>query len=663
VSAQPPGPERKRRLSARALSALVAVLTLLAPGAAGAQTGRNGDGGSMVLVYQTPWVGPSGDFNLRLRVERPAGPSNLELDATVYPSLTSRSEFAVTLRDQITAPPLFPTQMYPLGNLVPDGAGDVTLPLRFSDRLGLGRDDGVFPLRVDLRERGTGRLLDRFTTHVVYLPTPHTGPKLGVSFVLPLHAPPGLPADGSRQLHGVDGLVGLPTALDALRDTPVSLAPTPETLATLAASPEERAANLLQGLQQRVPAVTVLSGTYVPASLPALVAAGLQRDAETQVDRGAATISDVLDVRPDSRTWLARDPVDESSLNRLAARGVDRVVLPETGLRPLTGQKLTLTEPFLLRAGPRQMQAVVADTGLSAHFDNTVDPVLAANHLLADLAVVYLDRPGADRRAMVAVAPRGWRADRRFVDTTVAGLNQHPILDTISLDGIFSAVQPARGDDGRSLVRTLAPSPSGGLAEVAPDLRAARRRLDALASVLGPTASAHTALEERLLLAESSELRTTRARQSYVDAVLRGVDSQVRAIRMPTGRSITLTARKGEIPVTFQNLTGVPAKVVVKVESDKLFFPRGNIHALDLARRNTTERFSVELRTSGAFPLGIRLESPDGNLVIDETRLTVRSTAASRVSLGVSLGAALFLVIWWGRHALRGRRARRLVPA
>jgi hypothetical protein len=261
------------------------------------------------------------------------------------------------------------------------------------------------------------------------------------------------------------------------------------------------------------------------------------------------------------------------------------------------------------------------------------------------------------------MAPRSWRADRRFVETAVAGLSQNPILDTMSLDGIFSAVQPARTEDRRILVRALAPPPPGGLIDVAPELRAARRRLDALGSVLGPTASARLILEERLLLAQSSELRTTRARKPYVDAVLEGIDSQVRAIRMPTGRSITLTARKGEIPVTFQNRTGVPAKVVVKVESDKLVFPHGNTQALDLARRNTTERFSVELRTSGAFPLRIRLESPDGNLLIDETRLTVRSTAASRVSLGVSLGAILFLVIWWGRHALRGRRARRLVPA
>ena len=645
------------------LALLMVVVALLAPVPAAGQTAEGDSQASMALTYQTPWVGPTGDFTLRLRIDRPSGPSNLEVVATTYPALTSRSEFAVTVKDQTTAPALLPPQPFPLGNLAPDAAGDVTVPLRFAERLSLGRDDGVFPLRVDLRERGTGRLLDRFTTHVVYLPSQHNGAKLGVSLVLPLHAPPGLPAEGARQLRGVEGLTGLPGALDALRDTPVSFAPTPETLATLAASPDERAVALLRSLQVRVPAVTVLQGTYVPANLPALRAAGLAKDADTQVARGGATIADVLKVRPDNRTWLARDPLDDSSLNALAARGVERVVVPDSGLRPVTGQKLTPTEPFLLRAGPRQLQAAVADTGLASHFDNAVDPVVAANHLLADLAVVYLDRPGADRRAMVAAAPRQWRADRQFVDAAVAGLSQHPILDAISLDGLFSAVQPVRGGDGRPLVRTLAPPPPAGLTDVIPELRTARRRLDALGSVLGPTADASTALEERLLLAQSSELRTTRARRPYVDAVLKGVESQARAIRMPIGRSITLTARKGEIPVTFQNRTGVPARVVVKVESDKLFFPRGNTEALDLARRNTTERFPVELRTSGAFPLRIRLESPDGNLLIDETRMTVRSTAASRVSLGVSLGAALFLAIWWGRHALRGRRARRLVPA
>ena len=92
-------------------------------------------------------------------------------------------------------------------------------------------------------------------------------------------------------------------------------------------------------------------------------------------------------------------------------------------------------------------------------------------------------------------------------------------------------------------------------------------------------------------------------------------------------------------------------------------FPGGGSRPLDLSRRNTTERFEVVARTSGAFPLRITLHSPDGNLLIGQARLTVRSTAASSVSVFVSVGAVFFLIVWWGRHVVRGRRAARLVPA
>nr|MDQ6910817.1 DUF6049 family protein [Actinomycetota bacterium] len=272
-----------------------------------------------------------------------------------------------------------------------------------------------------------------------------------------------------------------------------------------------------------------------------------------------------------------------------------------------------------------------------------------------DLAVLYLDRPGGDRRGIVALAPRSWKATRPFLETVVSGLAQSPILEGISLDQLFTTVPQAKTNGGAPLVRTLASTPSPGLAEVAPDLRAARKRLDGLASTLGPAAPMSGQLDNRLLATESSELRSARQRQPLVDSVQQAIDSQLSQIEMPQGRSVTLTAQRGEIPVTFQNRTGFPAKVVVQVQSDKLAFPRGSTQAIELVRRNTTQSFTVESRTSGAFPMRITLESPDGNLVIGRTRMTVRSTAASGVSLIVSLGAALFLAIWWGRHAWRGR--------
>ena len=650
----------KRLRAPLALAGVLAGLVgLLAP--VGAQPVSSGSG-SMTLLSQSPWVGAGADFAMRLRIRRPDGPSNLEVAATVYPAVATRSEFAETLRDRATKAPLAPVQVFPLNTLEPNPSGDVSVVLRLQDRVSLGRDDGVFPLRVDLRERGSGRTLHHFTTHIVHLPNEHGGARLGLSLVLPVHAAPSVEANGERRTSAVDRLTALNAALDAAHNVPVALAPTPETLLVLAPSADEPAATALRSLQQRAATSELLNQTFVPTNLPGLVAAGLEQDATTQVTWGPAAAAGVLGVSTDGRPWMSEGPLDDRTLGMLGARGVERLVAVDHNLEPIAGHNLTVTHPFQLRAGSRMVQTVAADPGLAAHFDNSVPPALGASRLLADLAVIYLDQPGADRRGVVAVAPRTWRADRSFVETLSAGLAAHPVLDAITLDTLFTSVAPLRGAGGRALVRRLARPASDGLADSAAQLRAARRRLDALASVLGATTPAQVDIERRLLLAESREVRTARQRAPYVNAVLAGIDELRRDIRMPENRSITLTDRRAEIPVTFQNRTGVPAKVVVKVESDKLDFPRGTSHTLELSRRNTTERFSVVSRTSGAFPLRITLESPDGYLVIGQTRLTVRSTAASSVSLVVSLGAALFLAVWWGRHALRGRRARKLVP-
>ena len=181
--------------------------------------------------------------------------------------------------------------------------------------------------------------------------------------------------------------------------------------------------------------------------------------------------------------------------------------------------------------------------------------------------------------------------------------------------------------------------------------------------MLGPTNALSGSLDERLLVAQSADLRSAQQRDLYLQGVQATIDAQLDAVDMPEGRSITLTSREGEIPVTFQNHTGHPLKVVVKLQSDKLEFPGGTTRVLDLTRLNTTERFPVVARTSGTFPIRIVLESPDGKLTIGRARMTVRSTATSGLGVVISTGAVLFLALWWGRHTVKGRRARRLIEA
>lgn len=125
---------------------------------------------------------------------------------------------------------------------------------------------------------------------------------------------------------------------------------------------------------------------------------------------------------------------------------------------------------------------------------------------------------------------------------------------------------------------------------------------------------------------------------------------------------MTLTARTGTVPITITKTSDVPLTVSVRLESPKLEFPDGAVVRRTL--EDETTRLDVRVRTlaSGAFPLDVELRSPDGSLLVAETRYTVQSTAVSGVGLVLSVGAGLFLAAWWGAHWRRTRRSRRLIP-
>ncbi len=658
-----------RRLGAVAV--LVLVVAGLAGPAAGAQTTTVPGRGRMTFVAQSPWVASGGDFLVRVHVDRPTGASNLEFAMTVFPAVATRSEFGETLAGRMGDTALVTLQPVALATLRPETNGDVILDIPIRDpalprdpaRVLLPPRDGVYPVRVELRDRLAGSVVDRFVTHLLHTPEVHATPKLGVSLVFPVHAPPALQPDGSRQLPDGDTLAAMAQGVEAVRATPFTLAPTPETVAALSASTDPKARALMASLRGVAADRLTLAGTYVPANLTGLAAVGLEGEVASQIGRGAATLVDTIGARLDSRTWVAEEALDQRTVDALAGRGYDRVLAAEPLLTPVADQKLTITRPFVLAGRQTRVQAVALDGGLAAHFDASANQALAAYQLLADLAVIYLDRPGDDqRRGVAAMAPRDWRPSRQFLDVVTNGLALSPIIEPISLDTLFGAIPSARDDAGANLVRRPAPPVQTSLAEVATDLGETRRNLGSLGSVLGPNNPTSAVIEEPLLVAESTDLKARRQRDAYVASAERQIQGQLDAIEMPEGRSFTLTARTGEIPVTFKNNTGKPVHVIVKIESDKLDFPAGTVQELELTRLNTTQRFPVVARASGAFPIRITLESPDGHLVVGRARITVRSTAASGASLVVAMGAATFLAVWWGRNAMKGRRAKGLVP-
>ena len=662
---------RARRLVA-ALGVFVAALSPTASLPAAAQTRSTtstttpGPAGTITLVSQSAWVGPGGEMNLGLAVDN-AGltDSELEIAVSVFQPVTSRTNFQQTLTGKglgaiitsgFTSARLDELERGPAGAFfVRLFVQDPALP-RDRARLPLQRS-GVYPVEVALRRAGGTPVVSRFTTHLVYIAAP-AEQKLRVAWVLPVSAPAALQPSGEVELDdgAADRLSSLGRALASQPDVAVTLDPNPETLLALSGGDDDEQATL-DALRQAAGRAQVLSAPFVPVDLSAFDT--LERELTAQLSRGDEVLTSQLGVRTDARTRVVNGTVDAATLARLRDQQANRLVVPEAALAAVP-LRVTLTSPFELgdRRGARPL-AASADAGLARHFRSGRDQVLAAHHLLSDLAVLYLDAPGTSARGVVAVAPHSWSPTPSFLDAVLSGLATSPVAAPVTLDAYFESVPAATsGPRATPLVRTLEGGQVNGTSLPEGVIRQARERITSLGEMLDDGNPLYRQLEDQLLVSQSSELRG-RQRTAYLNGINNRIGEETAKVQITQSGGVTLTSRRGRIPITITSTARYPARVQVELNSSRLAFPDGRTADLELSRRNTTARFLVESRTSGSFPLEVTIRSPDGKLVVTQTRVTVRSTSASGVGMVLSVSAAAFLVIWWARHIARTRRARR----
>ena len=95
------------------------------------------------------------------------------------------------------------------------------------------------------------------------------------------------------------------------------------------------------------------------------------------------------------------------------------------------------------------------------------------------------------------------------------------------------------------------------------------------------------------------------------------------------------------------------------MSSDKFAFPDGSARTLTLDHPTTPVRIQARSVTSGdRLPVEVTLTTPDGQLVIARSALTVRSTSISIVGIALTVLAALVLLVWWVRTWRKGRKNR-----
>jgi hypothetical protein len=639
---------RRARLVAAPLAVLAALMLALAvPPPASAQPAPG-----IELVGQTTWVHRGERFDVRAQLT--GAPADAAVRLVVHRAPGSRRDFRRTLEGELGGV-LSPGTRQPIAEL-PAGPGGTVTAGFVAGPGGVGLPGrGVYPVEVQL-VAADGSVLSSFVTYLTYLTPTDEFPPLSVAVVVDVASPLALQPDGTVVLAD-DALARTQERTDLLADTtgvPLTVAPSPETVEALALDGPQGVAQVA-ALGSDAAARPVLARPYVDIDLSALQRAGLIGEASAQAAGGANIIRSRLATEPVGGVWLW-GPTLGSEAARLAVRlGLDRALVPPSVIDDGADEQPAVpTSP--VRLGQGGPLAMVSDPELAGHFTDG-SGVLGAHRFVAELTIEWLEAP-ATPRAVVVHLPPDADLDPASAAVAVNALTDGQAVQAVPLQQVFDTVPPG---DGPATVTLAAHEVTADLRPIAGSLGSAHERVDGLGGLVGDPALA-SSLQQSLLVSTGTDT-PDQQRPAYIDRVNNALSTVSGAVTLPDQFRITLTSRSSTIPIALSNLSNQNLQVQVVLDSDQLEFPDGTVIPTTLEPGTTRLEVPVRVRTSGAFTLDVTVTSPDGSIVLDTSTFDVRSTAISGVGLALSIGAGLFLLVWWGRHWRKARRSRHLMPA
>lgn len=698
------------RLRVRALVAVVVAAVLVATpvSSVGSAAEPTADSATSIrLSALDPWVQATDTVSATVKLtDVPAGAT---LVPVLHAAVPTRSAFALTTtgrnltgtearlsehdlkRGTVSVTVRFAVDD---GSAPPSGVEVPPPPPTGTDRVTLTRP-GVYPLAFTVHD-ADGVEIASLVAYIMRLPdTPQTGSSgrepLRVASEFRLQPRPRLDSSGEPVLTeatraATDELIeGLDAGTEAVRRS-FGFAVSPALVDALGrhrpsettAGADDDAARLLR-LAALSDGLPLQSQPWSPVNLAGWLATPeLAPLADLSEDTGDEVLGDRLHAPDrsvaDLGAWDGR--LSEQALRWFADRGATAYLVPDdalVGLDPAAFPR-TLAAPFLLDIGAgRTAPAVRLDRGLADHF-TSVDPVLGANQLVADLSVIALDLPSISRGVVVA-PPEGWTPSAAFLSAYVAALDtarpdgSDPLLAPTPLAGVIADTPAARaaGDtatEGPTLRRSIrqgaSPAP---LSELAAQMSLTGGLVDSLATMVpGGTAPARTLtrrLRQQMSVAAAPGLGEA-ARDRDFASIRSQVTTTAKSVRLPPRQTITLTSDTASLPVTIRRPADGPTSVLIHIDApNRLELPDGTTQTVHLD--DTTTRFDIRVHSDSPGDTIVRLTatSPDNHLFVGTTEIVVRSTAASGVGFIISFGSLAFLVVWWGRDIVRTRRRRR----
>ncbi|MFW5934208.1 MAG: DUF6049 family protein, partial [Actinomycetota bacterium] len=600
----------------------------------------------------------------------------------IYPAVSSRAELRQAFNGQFRDDPVH-VRGYDLAVDATLQPGELTGVETHSDAEEIPWADdpgGVHPVRLAIT-RGV-EVLDEALTAVVWLQELPSEP-LATTLVWPFDGPPwrttrgAYAQDADHELDPGGRLDVLLTTLEDARSEPVVLAPAAHLLEDLSDRADgftalERAPNS-ELVSRRVPvdasepslatetltrlrelastlSAPPVTSAYADADLNSLVDgnAQLRELAAVATSDGRRRVQLQLGVDVDPSTHLIRDPVDERILDLLPG---DQVLLSSRAVEVDAADDEAGGAVNRLRApSGRLLNALVADADLEsslAQTDHPAGPIIGAQRPIAESAAAYLT--GRDR-ALVALPPANWDPSPEVARRLLDAFNSASWLELTPPSEVLSRVPATPG----SALELRTPQLDGLTDRLADRIARVDRELDAAASAL-PADSAQVGgrnvdeLELSVLRATSMWYRGSE--RSEAEALLRDVERAVDATFGEIeviGGDITLTSDTGQIPVTLQRERGGPITVDVELDSPgTLRWPEGRrAEGIVLgADESQTVTFTTEARSTGAFPVTVRVSDPAGQRELAVSTIAVRSTALSGPALYTIAAIVLVLLV------------------
>jgi hypothetical protein len=688
---------------------LVTVAVVSIPGTGVAQTPGQ-ETVELSLIGQPTWHGEDDPLALQLRVSN-QGLSTLDgfrLQVGAYPPAGSRS----ALHSNFDIDPLsveLSSLSVELDTSVPAGTSTViTIDDPVSNLSSIaGEPAGVYPLTVTVTAPDGFTALDAVTTQLLYFPDEVEVP-LNVVLLWPLvdlpsRAPGGTftPDPDQDQTHLEAAIAGggwLEGALDALdarysRHLRMGLSPEgrlveelrdmsdgyrraqgEEVISVPPSHPSSRAAAEVLGKLKTFVGHPRIQPVITPYAYPDLTSLDDFEQLSAQLTTAGAELEESLDVTPE-RAWLfpPAGHIDAITLERLRSTDAaastffsnDSVAPPVEGVSGCREDfvGITFTCPIKVATTSGAAHGFVLDPELQQRFGALVSApadIVELQKLFAEIAMIWAELPGTSSRVVALAVPPLWHPPPSISTRFVRAMATAPwIKSRTPRGGLHLGVGAVSQDLITDTPRHRSqPDPAYFVT-----IEDAAATVESFARIRPPVPLVQR-LQREVLVAQSLLWWADSADQletgtSFATGAREVAEGELNKISIGGTRDITLTSRKGTVPLALQNGTDYDVTLEIRLESDDRDLEIDDrVFEQTFAPGATALPIQASARASGIYPVGVSVVTGDG-FAIYETEIRIRSTEFNEIALAITIGALIFLIAF---SLVRGIR-RRTAPA